>query len=52
VYEVKESVLKKNVPEIQTTMESVLTPKESNGIKFSVETSVGENWGEMKKYNA
>lgn len=49
VFEVQESVLQKITPEVKRIMESVLAPKDTNGIIFTVDMSVGSNWGEMKK---
>lgn len=51
VFEVKEDKLKKVVPEVKRIMESVLSPKDTKGIMFTVDTLVGDNWGEMKPYN-
>ncbi len=49
VYEVKKSKVKSVVPEMKHSMESVISKKESRGIPFLVEASVGNSWGEMKK---
>ena len=49
IFEVKKNVLKKIAPEIKRRMESVLSPKDTFGIVFSVDMSTGSNWGEMKK---
>jgi DNA polymerase-1 len=49
VYEIKESEIKKLVPEIKEIMENIIDPKETSGIKCLVEAAVGDNWGEMKK---
>ncbi|TSD03158.1 MAG: DNA polymerase I [Parcubacteria group bacterium Athens0714_16] len=49
VYEVKENVVNRVCLEIKKIMESVLTEKESLGIKLVADASVGDNWGEMQK---
>ena len=50
IFEVKKDKINKVAPEIKRIMESVLSPKETSGIIFEVDTSVGNNWGEMKSY--
>ncbi len=47
IYEVKKNKVKEITPEIKRIMESVLSPKETNGIIFKVDTLEGDNWGEM-----
>ncbi|MFC1730951.1 DNA polymerase [candidate division KSB1 bacterium] len=49
IFEVKKDKLKEVAPEIKRIMESVLSPKDTNGIVFIVDMSVGNNWGEMKE---
>ncbi len=47
VFEVKESVVKKVMPEIKRIMESVLTLEQSRGVPIVANGRVGKNWGEM-----
>ena len=51
IYEVKEDKLIEVSSKIKHIMESVLSPKETNGIVFRADASVGKNWGEMKKFD-
>lgn len=48
VYEVDNSVLEKVVPKIKSIMESALTLEETLGVPIVVNSSRGENWGNMK----
>lgn len=49
VYEIRDDLVEKIYPEIEKIMESVISEKETRGIKFVADVSIGENWGEMKK---
>ncbi len=49
VYEVEESLVESIAPKIKDIMQSVINPKEISGIVCVVESSVGDNWGEMEK---
>lgn len=49
VYEVKDVLIDKVVPEIKKIMEDVLSPKELAGIPLVVDVSRGKNWGEMER---
>ena len=49
VYEIKDAEAKTLGTRICTIMESVLTPKETNGVPLSVDTKFGKHWGDMKK---
>lgn len=49
VYEIKDDVLEKVIPEIKRLMESVLPLSETKNVPIVADVSVGENWGEMKK---
>lgn len=49
IFEIKEELIKDVVPKIQKIMESVIPEKESKGIPFIVDASVGDNWGNLKK---
>ncbi len=51
IFEVKKDVIDRVTPEIKHIMESVLSIKDTNGIIFTVEASIGDNWGEMKKFD-
>lgn len=51
VYEVKKSTVHTIAPEIRHIMESVISPKETGGFLFTVDMSLGDNWGDMKRYN-
>lgn len=48
VYEVRESLAPRVVPEIKKIMESVIDPKDIYGITCAVSASTGKNWGELK----
>ncbi len=47
IFEIKSNKIDEITPKIKYIMESVLSPKDTNGIVFTVEASVGDNWGEM-----
>ena len=49
IYEIKNDLVEKIYPEIEKIMENILDIRETNGIKFLVDVSVGDNWGEMRK---
>ncbi len=49
LFEIKGSVVKKVSPEIKKIMEDVISTKDTKGIIFAVDVSVGDNWGEMEK---
>ncbi len=48
VYEVKDEVLDRFVPQAKKIMESVITLQQSLGVPIVVNTAIGQNWGEMK----
>jgi DNA polymerase-1 len=48
VYEVRESVASKVVPEIKNIMENIIPLKETKGVKLIVAEEMGDNWGELK----
>ena len=50
VYEIKENLVDSLAPEIKKMMESVISPKETSGVICVADASVGDNWGEMKKF--
>jgi DNA polymerase-1 len=52
VYEIKKEKIAEAVPVIKEVMEGIILPEEANGIPFIVEPKIGQNWGEMKKYEA
>jgi DNA polymerase-1 len=49
VFEVRDTMLKKEVPELKRLMESVLTLEETKGVPLLAEAKVGPNWDDMKK---
>jgi DNA polymerase-1 len=49
VYEIKENLVASIAPEIKKIMESVISPKETSGVICVANSSVGDNWGEMKE---
>ncbi len=51
IFEVKKNKVKEVAPEIKRLMESVLSPKDTFGIVFTVDMTTGSNWGEMKKFD-
>lgn len=52
VYEVREAKTETVVPQITEIMESILTPKETNGVPITVDAHVGKNWYDMENYAA
>lgn len=49
IFEIKDDLVEKVVPEIEKIMESVILPEEAQGIKFEVNASVGNSWGSLEK---
>ncbi|MEX0931454.1 MAG: DNA polymerase [Candidatus Paceibacterota bacterium] len=49
VFEVEESIVSEVIPALQSAMESVIDPRETEGVVCRTEASVGDNWGEMKR---
>jgi len=49
MFEVKESAVSKIIEPIKKIMESIIDPKDIQGIVCSAEANVGLNWGEMEK---
>jgi DNA polymerase I len=49
IYEVKDEVSDKFIPEAQKIMENVLTLDQTLGVPIAVNFETGQNWGEMKK---
>jgi DNA polymerase-1 len=49
VYEVKEDLVERVVPEIKRIMESVISIKDTKGVPILVDASYGPNWGSLKK---
>ncbi len=47
VYEIRESLVDKVVPEIKKIMEEVIDPKDIFGIKLAANSAVGRSWGEL-----
>lgn len=50
IFEIRKDKIKDVAPEIKRIMESVLSDKDTNGIIFTTQMSVGDNWGELKPY--
>ncbi len=50
VFEIKEELVKGEVPHLMEMMESVLTPKETGGVPIVVEAKLGKNWEELTPY--
>ncbi len=48
VYEIKQSVASKVIPEIKKMMETVVDPKDIYGIVLKANAASGKNWGELK----
>jgi DNA polymerase-1 len=48
VYEIKETVATKVIPEIKKIMETVVDPKDIYGIVLKANAASGKNWGELK----
>jgi DNA polymerase-1 len=48
VFEIKEGVSKEVALQIEKIMESIIDPKEINGIVLEATSAVGKNWGELK----
>ena len=49
IYEVREDLVTKVVPEIKKIMEGVIGLKETAGVPLIVNVGTGRNWGEMEK---
>lgn len=49
IYEVSKKEANTIVFEIKKIMESILTPKETGGITFIANASIGPNWGELEE---
>jgi DNA polymerase-1 len=48
VYEIREIVVSRVAPQIEKIMESVIDPKDIQGVVLEATTAVGKNWGELK----
>jgi len=49
VYEVRDDLVEKLVPEIRTQMEEGITGKDTRGVPIIVDASVGKRWSDMKR---
>lgn len=49
VLEAREAVVKKIEPAIKKIMESIIAPKDIQGITLVADAKIGDNWGEMEK---
>ncbi|MBU1557729.1 hypothetical protein KKC45_02100 [Patescibacteria group bacterium] len=50
IFEISEDSVEKIAPEIEKIMEEIIPLEEAKGIKFEVNVSTGDNWGELKDY--
>jgi DNA polymerase I-like protein with 3'-5' exonuclease and polymerase domains len=50
VYEVKDSLVEEMTRDFKEIMEKALPEEKSLGVPIVAEVQVGENWGEMKRY--
>ncbi len=48
IYEVDNSVVEEVIPKIKSIMETALTKEETLGVPIVVNSSLGDNWGNMK----
>ncbi len=48
VYEIREGVAGEVAPQIEKIMESVIDPKDIEGVVLRATSAVGKNWGELK----
>ncbi len=48
VYEIKQSLVTKIVPEIKNIMENIIPIEQTKGVKLIVAQEIGDNWGELK----
>jgi DNA polymerase I len=48
IYEMKDGVVALAVPAIKNIMQTVLTPEQTLGVPILVNSSIGQNWGEMR----
>ena len=51
VFEIKDSEVKKVVPELVNIMENALQGKEDHGVPLVADVKVGENWNKMSEQN-
>ncbi len=49
VYEIEESLVEKVAPKIKEIMETLVSPKETEGVALKVGVSVGDDWKSMEK---
>jgi len=52
VYEVKDSLISEVKKHFKQLMETILPKEKTLGVPITVETQIGENWGEMKKIDS
>lgn len=50
IFEIREDLVGEISPKIEKIMETIIPLEESKGIKFEVNVSVGNSWGELKDY--
>jgi len=49
VFEIKEDKVKEVAPKLKEIMEGIMSPKDTEGIIFTANTSVGDNWSVMEE---
>ncbi|PCI29010.1 hypothetical protein COB55_02980 [Candidatus Wolfebacteria bacterium] len=52
VFEIEESIVDKVIPEIEKIMEGVVTMEQTKDVPILVDSSVGDNWGEMERVDS
>jgi len=48
VFEIRENVVKKVLPELEQIMQTILTPEQMHGVPLKVNGKIGDNWGETE----
>ena len=48
IYEIKEELVSKIMPDLEKIMESVIDPRDIQGVTLRAEAGTGNNWGELK----
>ncbi|MEI8249015.1 MAG: DNA polymerase, partial [Candidatus Taylorbacteria bacterium] len=48
IYEIREEVAQKILPDLEKIMESVIDPRDIKGVTLKAEAGIGNNWGELK----
>ncbi len=50
VFEIRDDLLEKMIPDLVGIMEAILNDQQNFGVPIKVEVAVGQNWGELEKY--